>query len=219
MRQARASLAAAGAASSEPASTAPPTESAGQPEPGGGPRAYRFCPACAAPLIDALRGGRLRRTCPDCDFTLYRNPIIGVAVVVQRRGQVLLGLRAGSYRAQWCIPCGYVEWDEEIREAAEREFEEETGLKVRAGRVLAVHSNFHNAAQHTVGIWFRGRVTGGSPLASDDLNEVAFFPLDRLPEPLAFPTDRLVLQQLLVDYERRAARRASGPQLGTPTQS
>ena len=47
---------------------------------------------------------------------------------------------------------------------------------------------------HTVGIWFRARVTGGSLQAGDDLAEVRYFALDQLPKPLAFPTDRLVLE-------------------------
>jgi ADP-ribose pyrophosphatase YjhB (NUDIX family) len=127
---------------------------------------------------------------------LFQNPAAGVAVVVMRATRVLLGLRNGSYRDTWCIPCGYVEWDEDVRGAAEREFLEETGLRVRTGAVLAVHSNFHNPAQHTVGIWFRGRVLGGQLRPGDDLKDVAFFDLDAVPAAMAFPTDLLVLEQL-----------------------
>lgn len=145
----------------------------------------------------------MRPSCLACGFTLFRNPVAGVAIVVLQRGRVLLGQRSSSYRDQWCIPCGYVEWDEDVRGAAEREFREETGLRVKAGGVVAIHSNFHNAAQHTVGIWFRGRVLGGALRAGDDLQDVAFFPLDEVPDALAFPTDRLVLQQLREEHVRR----------------
>ncbi len=173
--------------------------------------AYRFCPRCATPLTRAARGGRLRPACPACGFVVYRNPVVGVAIVMRSAGKVLLGLRAGSYRDQWCIPCGFVEWDEDVRLAAEREFAEETGLQVRAGRVVAVHSNFHNPEQHTVGIWFAGTVRGGTLCPGDDLREVAFFPLDALPEPLAFPTDRLVLAQLERERARRAVNLGAAP--------
>ena len=157
---------------------------------------YRYCPYCGAALEQRERGGRRRPVCPACGFVGYRNPAVGVAVIVRRGDEVLLGLRRGSYAGMWCIPCGYVEWDEDVRDAAVREFEEETGLRVRLGEVVAAHSNFHNRDAQTVGVWFSAEVIGGDLAASDDLADVRFFPLDALPEPLAFPTDRLVLEQL-----------------------
>ncbi|HEX9883169.1 MAG TPA: hypothetical protein VGA79_04310, partial [Desulfobaccales bacterium] len=62
--------------------------------------------------------------------------------------------------------------------------------------VLAVHSNFHDPARLTVGLWFAGRVTGGRLAPADDLDAAAFFPLTAPPSPLAFPTDELVLAEL-----------------------
>lgn len=191
-----------------PTASRPSMNAAGSGMAADGPPEYRFCPLCAAPMGSRERGGRHRPACNACGFALFRNPVVGVAVVVQRRGAVLLGRRAGSYAGQWCIPCGYVEWEEDVRAAAEREFGEETGLLVRAGRVLAVHSNLHNRGQHTVGIWFRGTVLGGALRPGDDLSEAALFSLERLPEPLAFPTDRLVLEQLARVRSLRLSRRA-----------
>jgi 8-oxo-dGTP diphosphatase len=63
-----------------------------------------------------------------------------------------------------------------------------------------VHSNFHHPAMHSVGIWFRGTVLGGTLCAADDLDAAAYVPLHRLPDHLAFPTDRLVLAQLQRDF-------------------
>ncbi len=109
----------------------------------------------------------------------------------------MLGRRsAGGNVGEWCIPCGYVEWGEDIRDAARREFAEETGLAVEIGEVCAVHSNFHNAASLTVGVWFYGKITGGEAGASDDLDRIDWFLPGNPPEPLAFPTDRLVLKDL-----------------------
>jgi len=157
------------------------------------PRA--FCPDCGSRLVS---GERRWPECPGCGYVAYRNPVVGVAMVVRDAdGRVLMGCRAhGEYAGLWCIPCGYVEWGEDVREAAARELAEETGLAATAGAVLAVHSNFHNAKQLTVGIWFAAEAVSGSLAPADgEFSKLAFFSPSAAP-PLAFPTDALVLQQL-----------------------
>ena len=154
---------------------------------------FQFCPKCG----DRFKIQRGRLVCRGCSYIFYRNPTVGVAVILLMGQGILLGRRArGRYEGAWCIPCGHVEWAEEVRSPARREFLEETGLQVQVGPVYAVHSNFHDPDSLTVGIWFRGNMIGGNLNAGDDLNAVEYFPRDALPEPLAFPTDKLVLEQL-----------------------
>ena len=145
----------------------------------------------------------MRRRCPECGFTHFRNPGVGAAVVIWNEQDQLLLIKRGPRATKsglWAIPAGYVDYGEDVRAAAARELHEETGLVADVGDVVWVESNFHDPAKLTVGIWFAGTVTGGKLQAGDDAEEAAFFAPDALP-PLAFDTDIAYLRSLGYDVE------------------
>jgi 8-oxo-dGTP diphosphatase len=159
---------------------------------------FQFCPYCAHPLKKVMSDGQKRLYCSGCDKKHYLNPTVGVAVILFVQGRLLLVKRGRdiSHENKWCIPCGHVEWGEDVREAGKREFLEETGLEVSIGAVFEVHSNFHDPLHLTVGVWFWGTWTGGKMVPGSDARDVRFFPLDMIPEKMAFPTDLLVIEKL-----------------------
>lgn len=159
---------------------------------------YKFCPYCSNELLlKTEKQGFKRPICPDCGFVHYRNPTCGVAVIIQDGDKILLVRRNGSYAGQWCIPCGHVEWDEDIRECAKREIFEETGLIVVLDDVFAVHSNFHDMRRQTVGVWFKGHIVDdGTIKTNHEVSDAAFFSLNDIPEEMAFPTDKIVIRDL-----------------------
>jgi ADP-ribose pyrophosphatase YjhB (NUDIX family) len=175
---------------------------------GAWPGEFTFCPHCAARLEVRPVRGTERRVCPQCDFVHWRNPAVGAAVLIRdERGRVLLVRRApGATRSgRWSVPAGFVDYGEEVRAAAARELEEETGLVAEVGDVVWVASNFHDPAKLTVGVWFAGTVTGGTLQPGDDADDAGFFDLDALPD-LAFETDA----ELLATLRRRGATARAG---------
>ncbi len=66
---------------------------------------------------------------------------VGCSAVIfdEKREKVLLTQRMDN--GLWCLPGGHMESGESAAEACEREVWEETGLKVRAARLLGVYSN------------------------------------------------------------------------------
>lgn len=161
---------------------------------------WRWCPRCRSALGRVRRGGADRPSCPACGFVFFANPGLGAAVVVRDDAGAVLLVERTSHQfgaGRWCFPCGFVEWGEDVRDAAVREAKEEAGIDVALGEVVQVASNFHEAEKPTVGIWFAARRLDPAqePQAGDDAAAVGWFdPL--APPPLAFPTDAALLRRL-----------------------
>ena len=90
----------------------------------------RFCAECGGPVELRQGEGRVRETCVSCGYVYYHNPLpVAANVVLNADREVLLVKRAREpHQGMWCLPMGFAEVDESIREAAARELEEEAGI-------------------------------------------------------------------------------------------
>ena len=159
---------------------------------------YKFCPNCGGKLSVKETNSLNQLKCINCSKIFYQNPAVGVASILIKDRKLLLGRRNISYSNMWCIPCGYVEYYEDVREAAIREFKEETNLDIKLGPVFNIYSNFHNREQHTVGIWFLVEGYSGDIMPNDDIDKLDFFSSEDINSlELAFPTDRLIISELV----------------------
>ena len=141
-----------------------------------------FCTACGAPLDGDAR----HPVCTGCGRTHFRDPKVGVGVVVHDEdGRLLLVRRGvGPGKGLWALPAGFVDADEDPRLAAARETLEETGLQVEVGAVVDVYPT-PGSGGASFFLAFEGRVVGGVLAAADDALDAGFFAVDDLPE-LAF---------------------------------
>ena len=125
----------------------------------------KYCPRCGAELGWKFDGGRERPACQaeGCRFIHFGDFSIGCGGVVIRDNKALLIQRGiNPNRGAWQIPGGYVEADEEILTAVEREVLEEAGVVARVLDVVGVR---HAIAEPVANIYvvFRLEPVSGEP--------------------------------------------------------
>jgi ADP-ribose pyrophosphatase YjhB (NUDIX family) len=112
---------------------------------------------------------------------------VGCSAVIfdEKREKVLLTQRMDNGR--WCLPGGHMESGESAAEACEREVLEETGLKVRATRLLGVYSNPDQLVIYKDGnkaffvvLNFEVQVLEGKLGLSDETTDFGWFSLEEM---------------------------------------
>jgi len=142
---------------------------------------WNVCPRCGASL--ELDPGKA--SCRACGSVYYANSAPAVEGVLERDGEVLLTKRGiEPRRGYWDLPGGFLEEGEEPLEGLAREFREETGLAVRPLEWLGTHLEPYD---HYFVLGLTWLVEGdGEPRPADDVEELAWFGPDELPEEMAF---------------------------------
>lgn len=127
--------------------------------------------------------------------------MVGAGALVVRGREVLLVKRGSEPgKGKWSIPGGLVEVGEEVRSAAEREVEEEVGLKIRAGELIGVFDNIVRDPDgrvrfHYVIVDFVADKVEGSLRTSDEVGEAGWFtPVEAWQLDLT-PTTRRLLKE------------------------
>lgn len=136
--------------------------------------------------------------------------LCAAGVLIVEPGKGLL-LQRRSDNGLWGIPGGYLEPGESPEEAARREAKEETGLTVGALSLLGVVAGeesfyeYPNGDQvHLVSIVYRAKSASGELVIQDDEGlELAYFPLDAIPEAI-MPPNRPILRRFLADLRAPA---------------
>lgn len=145
-------------------------------ESAGASKRFKFCPDCGGRFADTGLRAFERQTCGACGYTHYLNPAPGITIIIHDDDSktVLIGKRSKDtdYGGQWCLPGGYIEYEESFLGTAAREVAEETGLRVELEGIINVVSNLLDEAHHTLVIVLLGGAAGGSAVPGDDVDEL-----------------------------------------------
>jgi len=121
--------------------------------------------------------------------------------MVFRDGKLLLVQRADEpYKDDWCIPAGFMEWDESPAQCAARELMEETGIELEITDIFNVYSGDDDPRTNAVLILYFCRILGGNPVAGDDASDLGFFAKSELPSNIAFEAHRQAIRDLIERY-------------------
>lgn len=158
----------------------------------------RNCPHCTHPLQERMAFDRLRPVCTACGFIHFRDPKVGVSVLIEGEGRVLLVQRAvDPERGKWCLPSGFTEWNEPPEASAARECAEETGLAVTDLELMGVAHYTDDFRGPGINLQYRAVVAGGELRPGDDARAARWFAPSELPpaERIAFRGHRALLEE------------------------
>ena len=156
-----------------------------------------YCPICGHKLGEREEGGRLRQACDNCGYVHYVNPVPAVGILIEMDGGVVL-IRRGQapHKGEWTLPSGFIEADESAEDAAVREAEEETGLKVEIIEMAGINSFPEGPPMSGIMIFYRAKPVGGTLQGGDDAVEARVFQVGEIPR-IPFRTHREVIAEWL----------------------
>ena len=121
-----------------------------------------------------------------CNETGYQTPKLDTRAVIFRDNKILL---VHENNGTWSLPGGWCDVLESIKSNTEKEVREETGLNVRAVKIISIQDrNKHNKPVYAYGvckIFVLCEVINGKFVENIETTEIRYFSLQDLPHNLA----------------------------------
>mgnify|MGYP004007116693 FL=1 len=94
---------------------------------------------------------------------------------------------------KWCLPGGYLSWDETVEECAAREVKEETGYIIKDLKFLKINSNPNREERQNIVLFFKANIKEKKdPIDLDEVIKIKWFSLDELPNDIVFGHDKII---------------------------
>lgn len=134
-----------------------------------------------------------------CSDSGYQTPKADTRAAVFSDGKILL---VHENNGLWSLPGGWCDVDQSVKSNTEKEVKEETGLTVRAEKLIAVQDwRKHNVVNYAYGVikfFVMCRFEGGSFEENIETTGIGFFGKDELPDKLA--DEKCTKEQILMCF-------------------
>ena len=165
-------------------------------------KTYKYCPRCGAEMVEKIVDHKKRKACPVCKYVYYHNPVPAAGVVIGEDGKILLVKRKFEpYKGDWCLPAGFMEYDESPEQCAVRESKEELGVDVELAGLYGVYSGKDDPRTHAVLVMYWAKITGGELKPGDDAEEIEYFSKSEVPSNIAFLAHRQIIKEFFETKE------------------
>ena len=144
----------------------------------------KYCSNCGQENTYGFIDGNNRYHCTYCESIHYENPNPTATIICIKGNSILLAKRAYEpAKGEWGLPGGFIELNETLAEAAERELKEETNLDGKVTKILSTCSHYGTIFGDILLIGVKMEIEDYSIMkAGDDAEELQFFDIGNLPE-------------------------------------
>ncbi len=147
---------------------------------------YIFCPHCTHKLALITIDNERVKKCSKCGFVFWHKPKPSVSILVHKGGKVLMLQRAKDpFKNYWCLPGGYVRYEETAEQAIKREAKEEIGLDVIIEGIVGIYKIDDDPRGNCIDTIFSGRALGEINISGED-KKWRYFSPQNLPENIAW---------------------------------
>jgi 8-oxo-dGTP diphosphatase len=138
------------------------------------------------------------------DPSRYDRPSVTVDVVIftLQNGELnvlLVQRKRWPFEGRWAIPGGFININETLEQAARRELEEETGVRdIYLEQLYTFGNPRRDPRTRVISVAYIALVSADTQTlrVSDESTDVRWFPVSRLPGPLAFDHDHILATAL-----------------------
>ncbi len=167
-----------------------------------------YCFLCGSELELRFLDHRDREACPNCGWVHYPQLKVGVGVLIENDGCLLLLQRAHEpWAGYWNLPAGYAEADEAPIEAAKRETLEETGLRVELGKLEHLYYFDDDPRGNGIMLVYKAtKISGELNINRDEVSSAQYFSWQNIPKNLAGGADDRIVKKWREDAQLSASK-------------